>query len=109
MCLVLEWFTGFLERFIALVLSQYIIEFDKWISKSWSVCCIYSTWVQARAADIYSASHVDSETQFCFLLNQETSDFPIKWHVPLVLFLSVREPPKSASLYDTNSNGHYFG
>ena len=36
------------------------------------------TCEQARAADIYSASVVDKETVFCFLLNQETSECPRK-------------------------------
>ena len=52
---------------------------------------------QHALAAMYSASAVDSATEFCFLEVQETSACPKNWHVPDVLFLSILHPPKSAS------------
>src|ERR1044072_5562374 len=47
----------------------------------------------------YSASAVDKDTQFCFLLNHDTRLFPRKKHPPDVLFLSSALPAQSASQY----------
>uniref|UniRef100_A0A9I9EEK3 Uncharacterized protein n=1 Tax=Cucumis melo TaxID=3656 RepID=A0A9I9EEK3_CUCME len=57
--------------------------------------------VQAVPAAMYSASAVDKETQFCFLLNQEIRLFSRKKQPPKVLFLSSEEPTQSASQYPT--------
>jgi len=74
----LEWFIGFFDKFIALVLSQYIVDLFKLKPKTCSVCCMYMTCAHAKAVYIYSASHVDSDTQFFFLLNHDTRDCPTK-------------------------------
>ena len=50
---------------------------------------------------MYSASVVDNATHACFLLCHETKLDPSKWHVPLVLFLSILQPAKSESKYPT--------
>ena len=42
---------------------------------------------------------MDKATLFCFLLCHETRADPMKWQVPLVLFLSVLQPAKSESEY----------
>ena len=52
---------------------------------------------------MYSASVVDSATEFYFLLNQEIRLTPKNWQVPLVLFLSNLHPIKSASEYSIKS------
>ena len=48
---------------------------------------------------MYSASAVDSATEFCFLLNKEIKLTPKNWQVSLVLFLSNLHPAKSTSEY----------
>ena len=74
------------------ILSQYIGDLLIFNLKSFRVYCIYITCEQAKAAKIYSASVVDKDTVFCFLLNQETSECLKKWHVPLVLLRSDLHP-----------------
>ena len=88
MCLVLECWIGFLDKFIALVLSHLIGMWSRTNPKSISCCLIHKTWAQQQPAAIYSASAVDNATEFYFLLNQETREFPRNWQVPEVLFLS---------------------
>jgi len=56
---------------------------------------------QQLPAEIYSISAVDKATLFYFLLCHNNSAEPIKWQVPLVLFLSVLHPAKSESEYPT--------
>jgi len=58
-------------------------------------------WAQQLPAVIYSASVVERATQACFLECHEIREQPKRWQVPLVLFLSVLQPPKSESLYPT--------
>lgn len=70
-CFVLECITGFVDMFIALVLSQSIgigSSYFTWISSN--VCFIQITCVQHAAAAMYSASAVDKDTDDCFLLDQ---------------------------------------
>ena len=70
MCLVLECMTGFLDMFIALVLSQSIgmgLSYFTWMSSN--VCFIQITCVQHAAATIYYAFVVDRDTKDCFLLD----------------------------------------
>ncbi|PNX59796.1 hypothetical protein L195_g059865, partial [Trifolium pratense] len=50
---------------------------------------------------MYSASAVDRDTQFCFLLNHEIRLSPRKKQLPDVLFLSSALPTQSASQYPT--------
>src|ERR1044072_5703277 len=49
------------------------------------------------AADIYSASAVESAIVCCLLQAQETKLLPRNWQFPEVLFLSILSPAKSAS------------
>ena len=72
-CFVLECITGFLDMFIALVLSQSIgmgSSYFTWISSN--ICFIQMTCVQHVVAAIYSSSVVDKDTKDCFLLAQAT-------------------------------------
>ena len=65
---VLECITGFLDMFIALVLSQSIgigSSYFTWISSN--VCFIQITCVQHVTAAMYYASVVDKDTEDCFL------------------------------------------
>src|ERR1044072_3163812 len=90
---------GFLEILIALRLAQY--NFMTFYSTLYSlnICFIQMNWVQLLLAAMYSASAVDSDTQFCFLLNQEIRLLPKKKQPPEVLFLSSALPALSASQY----------
>ena len=45
----------------------------------------------------YSLSAVDCATKLCFLEDQSTNESPKNKHVTDVLFLSILQPPKSAS------------
>ncbi|PKU84544.1 hypothetical protein MA16_Dca020008 [Dendrobium catenatum] len=64
------------------------------------ICCFnHSTCATQLPTAIYSASAVESATEFCFLLDQETNDCPMNWQVPEVLFLSILHPAKSESEY----------
>ena len=77
MYFVLECITGFLDMFIALVLSQSIgmgSSYFTWISSN--VYFIQITFVQHVAAAIYSSSVVDKDTKDFFLLAQATRQFP---------------------------------
>src|ERR1044072_8487870 len=49
------------------------------------------------AADIYSASAVESAIVYCLLLAHEIKLHPRNWQFPEVLFLSILSPAKSAS------------
>ena len=77
MCLVLEYITGFLDMFIAPVLSQNIgmgSSYFTWMSSN--VYLIQMTCVQHDATTIYYAYVVDRDTEDCFLLDQATRQFP---------------------------------
>jgi hypothetical protein len=88
-CFDLEYWTGFLERLIALVLSQWIIiGSSNTILMSCRVCFIHSTCVQHSVATIYLASVLDREIEDRFLLIQATNYSPKKNVPPLVPFLS---------------------
>ena len=50
---------------------------------------------------MYSASAVESDTQFYFLLNHEIKLFPGKKHPLKVLFLLSEHPTQSESQYPT--------
>ena len=78
MCLVQEWRIGFLERFIALELSQWM--FIVLCSIPWSLSnhFIQRSWVQQLPTTIYYASLVDKDIEFCFLLCQATQQSLIK-------------------------------
>ena len=67
-CLVLECYTGFFVKFIALVLSQRKRILDRFIPKSLSCCLIQRLCAQQLPASIYSASVVNNVEQVCFLL-----------------------------------------
>ena len=76
-CFVLECIIGFLDMFIALVLSQSIgmgSSYLTWMSSN--VYFIQITCVQHVVAAIYSAFVVDKNTKDCFLLAQATRQFP---------------------------------
>src|SRR5277367_2846076 len=99
MCFVLECITGFLDILIALVLSQNITTGSLISIFMPSNNCLNQTILeQFTAATTYSASAVDWDIQFYFLLVQETNLFPRKNAPPLVLFLSSRFPAQSASV-----------
>ena len=93
-CLVLEWCIGFFVKFIALVLSHNNGIWDNLRPKSLSCCLIHKLYVQQLPIVMYSASVVDRATQDCFLLCHEIKLDPSRWHVPLVLFLSILHPTK---------------
>ena len=61
-CLVLECMTGFLDKFIALVLSQLIGILFKRIPKSLSCCLSHNVWAQQLLAAMYFAYAVESAT-----------------------------------------------
>ena len=102
-CFDLEYWIEFLVRFIALVLSHLMGVSLSLIPKSLSCCLIHKIWAQQLPAVMYSASAVDSATEFCFLLNHEIRLTPKNWQVPLVLFLSNLHPAKSVSEYPNKS------
>ena len=86
MCLVLECCTGLLASLMALSLSHSSGILLNSQPKSLKVCFIHSNWAQQAPAAMYSASAVESATQFCFLELQDTRDRPRNWQVPEVLF-----------------------
>ena len=89
MFFVLECITGFLDMFIALVLSQNIgmgSSYFTWMSSN--VCLIQITCVQHVVATIYYASTKDKDIEDCFLLNQDTKQSLKKKDSPLVLLMS---------------------
>ena len=92
-CLVLECIIGFLVKFIALVLSHFRGILSRKMSKSSSYCFIHKIWAQQFPAAIYSTSVVDKATHACFFECHDTKEQPKKWQVPLVLFLSILQPP----------------
>ena len=61
-------------------------------------------WVNNSTTSIYFGSMVDSEIEDCFLISHETKHPPIKYGLPLVLFLSSRLPAQSTFVYTINSN-----
>ena len=87
MCLVLEWLTGLFASFMALSLSYNNGILVKRHPKSRRVCLIQSNWAQHAPTATYSASAVESATQFCFLELQDTRDHPRNWHVPEVFLI----------------------
>ena len=107
-CLVRECKIEFLDKLIALVLLHNILIVSNWTLYSCKVCLIHKICAQYNLAAIYSTSVVESATQFYFLLNQNTREWPRNWHVSLVLFLSVLLPAKSASLYLNRSKLAYL-
>jgi len=100
-CLVLECWTGFLVKLIALVLSNNNEILERLSPKSLNRCFNQMVWAQQLLVAMYSASAVDNATQACFLLCQDIKLDLSKWHVPLVLFLSTLQPAKSESEYPT--------
>src|ERR1051325_1629472 len=106
MCLVLLCCIGFFEILIALRLSQYNVMTSCVTLYSDNICFIQTICEQLLPAAMYSASTVDKDTQFCFLLNQETRLFPKKKHPPEVLFLSSALPAQSASQYPDRIGSH---
>ena len=73
MCFVLECITGFLEIFIALVLSQSIgVGSSYFTCMSSNVCFICRTRVQHTVVAMYYAYDVDNDTKGLVLLNQDT-------------------------------------
>ena len=68
-CLVPEWWIGFLVILMALVLSQKIRILCKVTPKSLNYCLIHKIWAQQLSATIYSTSAVKKATDFCFLLD----------------------------------------
>ncbi|KAK2442714.1 hypothetical protein QL285_013888 [Trifolium repens] len=102
MCLVLLCWIGFLEIFIALILSQCNVSTSCSTLYSLSICFIQSNCEQLLPVAIYSASAVERATQFCFLLNHEIRLLPRKKHPPEVLFLSSALHAQSASQYPIN-------
>src|ERR1044072_1698141 len=104
MCFVLLCCTGFFEILIALILSQNKVITSCLTSYSSSICFIHINCVQLLPAAMYLASAVERETQFCFLLNQETRLLPRKKQPPEVLFLSSAFPAQSASQNPTRDD-----
>ena len=66
MCLVLECCTGFLVRFIALVLSHLRGILERLRPKSLCCCLIHDICTQHLPAAIYSSSAVERATQAFF-------------------------------------------
>ena len=71
------------------MLSHIIETRSKVSPKSTKGCFIYKIWAQQLPITIYFVSIVDRATDFYFLLAQDISDDPRKWHVPLVIFLTL--------------------
>src|ERR1044072_6306850 len=87
MCFVLLCKTRFFDMFIALKLSQNNVITSCLTLYSSNICFIHNNWVQLLPAAMYSASAVDKDTQFCFLLNHEIRLLPRKKQPPDVPFL----------------------
>ena len=99
MCFFLECMKEFFDIFMALVLSQFIsIGCSYFINKYSSVYFIQITWIQHDTTRIYSASIMERKMEDCFLLDQDTKQFPKKNVVPLVLFRSTTLLTQSASV-----------
>jgi len=92
MCLDLECWMRFFDKFMTLVLSHNIWIFAYLSEKSSNWFLIYNTWQQQFAAEMYSASVVDRAIVFCFRQHQLTKASPTIWHASLVLFLSILSP-----------------
>jgi len=92
MCFDLECWMRFFDKLIALVLSHrsWIFAYLREKSSNWFL--IHNIWEQQFAADMYSASVVESAMVFCFLQHQLIRASPRNWHAPLVLFLSILSP-----------------
>ena len=72
-CFILECIIGFLDMFIAMVLSQKIGMGSSYFTcMSSNVCLIQMTCVQHVVAAIYFASAIDKDNEDCFLLDQDT-------------------------------------
>ena len=82
MCLVLACSTGFLATEMAEVESHIIgiLPYSK--PKSLKVDFIHKICEQQEAVAIYSASVVESDTQFCLRDDQLTKNVPRNWQVP---------------------------
>jgi hypothetical protein len=65
--------------------------------------------VQQDVVVMYYASVVDKEIEDCFLLSQDTKQFPKKNYPPLVLFLSSTFPSQSSSVYVVRVKSYSFG
>jgi hypothetical protein len=109
MCFILDCITRFFEILMALVLSQNIIMGSSYSTCiSFKVCFIHSTLVQHVVAAIYSASGVDKDIEYRFLLNQYTTHSP-KYKVdPIVLLLSSMLPTQSASVWEIRDRSFPF-
>jgi hypothetical protein len=92
MCLVLECCTGLLASLMALSLSQSneILLYAQ--PKSLKVCFIHNNWAQHAPTTMYSASAVESATQFYFIELHDTKDRLRNWQVPVVRFRSTLQP-----------------
>src|ERR1044072_6305502 len=101
MCFVLLCNTGFLDILIALKLSLNNVITSFLTLYSSNICFIHINCVQLLPASMCSASAVESETQFCFLLNHEIRLLLRKKQPPEVLFLSPALSTQSASQYPT--------
>src|SRR4030042_3306578 len=92
-CFVLLWSTGFFEILMVLRLSQNNVRTSCSTLYSLSICFIHTSWEQLLPAAMYSASAVDRDTQFCFLLNHEIRFVSRKKHPPEVLFYHLHFLP----------------
>ena len=107
MCFVLECITRFYGMLIALVLSQNMTIGSLISTFIPSNNCLNQTMLeQFTAAATYSASAMDWDVQFCFLLVQDTNLFPRKKAPPWVLFLSSRFPAQLVSVNTFRSKFH---
>src|SRR3954467_2250275 len=91
---------------IALRLSQYNVMTFCGTLYSVIICFIQTNCEQLLPAVMYSASALDKETQFCFLLNHDIRLLPRKKHPPDVVFLSSALPTQSASQYPVQTGPH---
>ena len=85
-CLDRECWMGFLDKFIALLLSHKIWIFVYLNEKSSSWFLIHNTWEHQLATETYSTSVVNKAMVFCFLHDQLTSAFPKSWQCSRGIF-----------------------
>lgn len=113
MCFLMKWclnsirlapecLTGFLLKLKALVLSQYIGILSNLKPKPCKVSFIRWIWEQQYPSAMYSASMLRNDLVL-LLVHQDTTHDPRKWHVPLVVFWSIRQPAKSTPEYPFKS------
>ena len=102
-CLVHPWCAGFLEIAMVDWLSRHItVGLLCFSSQSSSILLNHTPWHAAVVAATYSTSIVESAVISCFFEPQDTAAVPYLNTIPMVLFLSSKDPPQLISEYPSN-------